>query len=503
MYLVKQILIYQKCEGGEVEFILDFADLETLEKLLREVAEDVEEFETAFSNIIDEIGSEASAATIGEIIRISEDIVPEINKLAAGYEEQADIAKNYIEGIRDINEDTFGIYELDTDEANGYIKDITNELENIEGMSKEGASLDAFQTRYKNNIRKYYDVEASINLEVDYEDDEETKALIRSRRTSIDDSIANYKNNLVQLDEAKSILDKLNDTMLDYIDDLAEYKEILEDLIDFEETFNPGYWDKHPINAKIVNSVTTGVEVVANKLVLDELPESEWYEKRHEQVSKLLIDNDLEAKAFYATDDIISPMLGFEYNEVNDYYFTNDTSIQSKFGFWNELDHMGPTIGMDLNTEVVTFVSGTSEYRLQLWKGEYAFDNAYGAEVGLYSRPISDAIENPYDGEKASSLNIQYDALPESEQIDIKNEIFDENKKLLISNDTSRYEENHYWNLAIQTSEKEGAKDMLYTKSTLTIEDDEFREDLYRALKQDDDLSSVSLSDEKVSFIWK
>lgn len=38
-----------------MEFKLDFADLETLEKLLREVSEDVEEFETAFSNIIYEI----------------------------------------------------------------------------------------------------------------------------------------------------------------------------------------------------------------------------------------------------------------------------------------------------------------------------------------------------------------------------------------------------------------------------------------------------------------
>lgn len=91
---------------------------------------------------------------------------------------------------------------------------------------------------------------------------------------------------------------------------------------------------------------------------------------------------------------------------------------------------------------------------------------------------------------KASSLKIQYHALAESEQIDINNIVFDENDRVLLTNDTSRYEQNHYWNLAIQTSEKSGAKDGLYTKSTLTIEDEEFRKDLYKELENDNDLSS-------------
>lgn len=41
---------------------------------------------------------------------------------------------------------------------------------------------------------------------------------------------------------------------------------------------------------------------------------------------------------------------------------------------------------------------------------------------------------------KASSLKIQYHALAESEQIDINNIVFDENDRVLLTNDTSRYE---------------------------------------------------------------
>lgn len=228
-----------------MEFKLDFDDLEQLEKLLREVADSVDEFATSFQSIISEVGDEANGEAINEIISISEEIGPSIESLRDTYEQQADIAKDYIAGIRDVNEDKNGIYELDTSEAKGYINDATNELENLEYLDTDTPSLVFFTSKYENNIKEYNNVEATINLEDDYEDDEDTKALIRAKRIEIDNSIFNYNNNQAQLTSAQDLLTTLNTTMSSYIEDLADYKDILEDLKDFEDTFNPGFWDKH------------------------------------------------------------------------------------------------------------------------------------------------------------------------------------------------------------------------------------------------------------------
>lgn len=159
-----------------MEFKLDFDDLEQLEKLLREVADSVDEFATSFQSIISEVGDEANGEAIDEIISISEEIGPSIESLRDTYEQQADIAKDYIAGIRDVNEDKNGIYELDTSEAKGYINDATNELENLEYLDTDTPSLVFFTSKYENNIKEYNNVEATINLEDDYEDDEDTKA---------------------------------------------------------------------------------------------------------------------------------------------------------------------------------------------------------------------------------------------------------------------------------------------------------------------------------------
>ncbi len=238
-----------------MKFKLDFDDLEELQKLLGEVAESVEEFEETFSNIIDEVMDNSSGKALEKITEISEDLLPTLKEVAVGYQDQADIAKDYIEGIRNINEDKSGVYELDTSEAKGYIKDVTNQLEKVEELNKESVSLNIFENSYENKIREYNSVESCINLETDYENDEDTKALIRSKRIEINNYISNYNNNQMQLESAQDVLISLNSALIDYIDDLAGYKDLLEDLTDFEETFNPGFWDKHGQQIKTIITI--------------------------------------------------------------------------------------------------------------------------------------------------------------------------------------------------------------------------------------------------------
>lgn len=246
-----------------MKFKLDFDDLEELQKLLGEVAESVEEFEDAFSNIIDEVMENSSGKALEKIIEISEELLPTLKDVAIGYQDQADIAKDYIEGIRDINEDKGGIYKLDTSEAKGCIKDITNHVEDIEYLDTDTPGLVYFTASYNNQVKSFYEIDGSLNLDEEYEDDEKTKALIRSKRLEINNYIANYNHNQTQLENAQDIMTELNKTMSSYIEDLADYKDVLEDLKDFEEAFNPGFWDKHGQTIKVIGTIATVVVVGA------------------------------------------------------------------------------------------------------------------------------------------------------------------------------------------------------------------------------------------------
>ena len=41
-------------------------------------------------------------------------------------------------------------------------------------------------------------------------------------------------------------------------------------------------------------------------------------------------------------------------------------------------------------------IAAYKEYRVEFWCGRYAYGNAYGAEIGIYYRPLSGALEKPY-----------------------------------------------------------------------------------------------------------
>lgn len=85
----------------------------------------------------------------------------------------------------------------------------------------------------------------------------------------------------------------------------------------------------------------------------------------------------------------------------------------------------------------------------------------------------------------------------------IVNEIYDLDGNWLLTNDTRDYEGDHYWNLGIETTSRPNAKNNTYTETTLIIEDDKFRDDLYEALSHDNDLSDVQVNGNEVTFKWK
>ncbi|WP_130811226.1 DUF4474 domain-containing protein [Olsenella sp. Marseille-P4559] len=70
------------------------------------------------------------------------------------------------------------------------------------------------------------------------------------------------------------------------------------------------------------------------------------------------------------------------------------TSIQHKSGYGDWIEFFGPFLGMDLDTDITTFIYDGKEYRIQTWDGTYGAGIAYGGEVAVYTR---DAPTSPSD----------------------------------------------------------------------------------------------------------
>ena len=183
----------------------------------------------------------------------------------------------------------------------------------------------------------------------------------------------------------------------------------------------------------------------------------------------LLQNNTYEAELTQKCSALIKPF-GFTYAGNNtDYYYTLEHSLQSKFGFMDLYDENGAVMGMKgLKDTVIVFPYKDKEYRVEFWCGRYAYGNAYGAEIGIYYRPLSDALEKPYREKEKDSRFIYYGCVPEGEQFVMELHITvdsEEESKKRIINKTADYAQNgdHFWNLAIRTSQLKNINDMHVT----------------------------------------
>lgn len=234
-------------------------------------------------------------------------------------------------------------------------------------------------------------------------------------------------------------------------------------------------------------------------------PESLSVEEKYVllKIYQHMIDaNTYEKALFEKLSGVITPILGFTYNEAGDYYYTNEHSLQSHGGFMDLFDEFGPLFGMDLDTEIIYFNANGKDYRLQLWKGSYGFGNAYGAEIGLYYKN-TDGKE--LDTQLQSRIPGWYACVEDEDQLKMKNSIYDvKDLTLLLSNDTRDYAENedHFWNLAIRTDNTHN-KNNIMTISELEIPNKEMRENMYEALKNDKNIENIVIDGNVVKFKWK
>ena len=176
----------------------------------------------------------------------------------------------------------------------------------------------------------------------------------------------------------------------------------------------------------------------------------------------------------------IHKLAGFMYtNSMDDYYYTEEGSLQSKMGFMDYYDECGKYIGMaGLQDIVVIFPYDDKEYRVEFWYGPYADGRSLGAEIGVYYRSLSDAMEKEYKYKAPDSKFIFYDCVkdatdkmrtpekghrPYYNQNDIKSDQFVMTLTMYM-NDIELYshtteghtgkekDDDHFWCLAIRSS---------------------------------------------------
>ena len=130
----------------------------------------------------------------------------------------------------------------------------------------------------------------------------------------------------------------------------------------------------------------------------------------------------------------IHKLMGFTYaNRNDDYYYTEETSLQSKMGFMDYYDECDHYIGMEgLEDIVVTFPYDDKEYRVEFWYGPYGDGRSLGAEIGIYYRSLSDAMEREYKYKDDDSQFILYDCVRDKDdkikELERQGKKYDESK---------------------------------------------------------------------------
>lgn len=146
----------------------------------------------------------------------------------------------------------------------------------------------------------------------------------------------------------------------------------------------------------------------------------------------------------------VGQAFGFEYVPGQDFYTTNEGSLQSYFGFHDAYDKVGKLLGMDLDDQVVEVEVDGVEYRLELWQGSYGDGGAFGGEIGFYTRGAGD---RGWFGNLLENIPGYYSSASGENQIGMTQTIYntETGQEYFTNNGAGADDGAHYWNLAIRT----------------------------------------------------
>lgn len=197
---------------------------------------------------------------------------------------------------------------------------------------------------------------------------------------------------------------------------------------------------------------------------------------------------------------VIGTGLGFEYVAGEDFYTTNEHSLQSYLGFHDAYDLVGKPLGMDLDDEVMEFSANGTEYRLELWRGSYGYGGAFGGEIGLYTR------DEDATGFQAVLQHIPgyYSTAQGADQIQMTQTIYDrQTGEVYFTNEGQGADDgDHFWNLAIRTDPGVSHED-IGQMGTLYVQDPAVRDAMVEAMRAQGLDPVVNEVDGSVSYVWE
>ena len=85
---------------------------------------------------------------------------------------------------------------------------------------------------------------------------------------------------------------------------------------------------------------------------------------------------------------------GFDYDPIQDVYYTQLDSWQRNFGFNSVYDTAAPMVGMLYSNAKIYFTYDDKDWMMEIWKGQYGI--TAGAEIGFYNKP-TDRVMKHYD----------------------------------------------------------------------------------------------------------
>jgi hypothetical protein len=196
----------------------------------------------------------------------------------------------------------------------------------------------------------------------------------------------------------------------------------------------------------------------------------------------------------------VAAAFGFTYVPGQDFYTTNEHSIQSHLGFHDVYDDLHKLGGMDLDDEVMEFEANGTQYRLELWKGGYASGGAFGGEIGLYTRrPDSTGLRGLLEHIPGYASSAQ-----EADQIPMTQTIYNtRTSEVYFTNDgQGAADGDHYWNLAIRTDPGVRRED-LGQLGTLQVADPGVRAEMVEAMRRHGLDPVVDEAAGTVSYTWE
>ncbi|MFV0287923.1 MAG: hypothetical protein ACK5HR_00530, partial [Mycoplasmatales bacterium] len=194
---------------------------------------------------------------IRKIEELLEGKVSGFEKMGENVEEFKEYIRNYTEELEQFDEQSVCTkpYEIETEEVKKFGKKVIKTIEN-KNYNKLSGEFKREIEAFEREKREYFTMDNSINLEVEYIDDEVTKSYIRRRREEIEDQMINQRRNESIMSEIQEILKKFEKFEINEgIDELQEDVDKIEQMEEYEWIKKIINWEKHNNKISFIQGV--------------------------------------------------------------------------------------------------------------------------------------------------------------------------------------------------------------------------------------------------------